>query len=249
MKQGFSGFCVLKEGDKVIKWTQGSESYPKLKFSYQKQLEEIINQKLTYLKAVPIIAVTSKENLFSFTMPFINGKTGYETDRPLLFIHKIEKHFKCRLERMEIGYGFKEICNTELNRLINILDAKKINAEKQINIIKAQINNVADYYPKGYCHGDLGLANLIHYAEKVFVIDFENSFIDSPLVDLVTYGLSITLTDKKIIIQRDSFDRILNFHYIWIQHYKIIRNLKLLSYVPFQSTENDRKEKLGLIND
>ncbi len=66
-----------------------------------------------------------------------------------------------------------------------------VNNDKEINDILQKSSNV--FYglpskidiPIGYCHGDLTFSNILFNGNNYYLIDFLDSFIESPLLDLV----------------------------------------------------------------
>ena len=57
------------------------------------------------------------------------------------------------------------------------------NYEMVFDYLNNNIPNLNIY--KNVCHGDLTLSNLIFKNNEIYCIDFLDSFIDSPIIDLV----------------------------------------------------------------
>ena len=51
-------------------------------------------------------------------------------------------------------------------------------------IPKIIITNKASELNSGYCHGDLTFENIIINNNKVYLIDFLDSYVDSPIIDI-----------------------------------------------------------------
>jgi tRNA A-37 threonylcarbamoyl transferase component Bud32 len=92
--------------------------------------------------------------------------------------------------------------------------------------------------PVGLCHGDLTLSNILFNGQKLCLVDFLDSFIETPLADIVKirqdthFAWSLLMYTKSCDIPRMKMiltyiDTKLNNHYI---QYAWYRNL----YLPFQ---------------
>ena len=53
-------------------------------------------------------------------------------------------------------------------------------------IINTLQNLPKDVFLKGECHGDLTLANMIHINGKLYIFDFLDMYVESPLLDLIS---------------------------------------------------------------
>ena len=79
---------------------------------------------------------------------------------------------------------FKDIC-------VKVQANNMINKDKEIVQIlerSALIFNSVDEeirIPVGYCHGDLTFSNILFNGNNYYLIDFLDSFIESPLLDIV----------------------------------------------------------------
>lgn len=57
---------------------------------------------------------------------------------------------------------------------------------RKSEIIRKLNNLPSDIFLEGQCHGDLTLANMIHTNSKLYIFDFLDMFVDSPLFDLIS---------------------------------------------------------------
>lgn len=61
------------------------------------------------------------------------------------------------------------------------------------------------YLPTGKCHGDLTLTNMLFHEGKVYLIDFLDSYIDSPIIDVVKlrqdtrFGWGMVMCDGDVV--------------------------------------------------
>ena len=84
-----------------------------------------------------------------------------------------------------------DICNSDLfikkaEQIREALIRKGQINEYVNNVIENLINDVPyGNIPLGYCHGDFTFSNMIFFNGKVYLIDFLDSFVNSPLIDIV----------------------------------------------------------------
>ena len=102
--------------------------------------------------------------------------------------------------------------------------------------------------PAGYCHGDLTLSNLLFDGDEIVLLDFLDTYLDSPIQDIVKlrqdtkYHWSIRMLDYEF----DSLKMIQCLNYIdekidyefskkeyYVRYYKIFQILNLLRIVPY----------------
>ncbi|NQU81209.1 MAG: phosphotransferase [Bacteroidetes bacterium] len=80
----------------------------------------------------------------------------------------------------------KQIFLTKINSINQALHQKKIHNPVFKNVIEFLTTNILSaQLPIGFCHGDLTLSNIIISDNKVYLIDFLDTFIESPLLDIV----------------------------------------------------------------
>ncbi|MBR4059739.1 MAG: phosphotransferase [Lachnospiraceae bacterium] len=129
----------------------------------------------------------TNEGLFFFDMEYIRGITLSEY-----------------ISRMEIG-KIKGFVDALLSSVLNIDGANEVDITpfvKKIDSLKKTLygktNTIVDHaldildthdwnlFKKSFCHGDMTLENIIIKGDKVYLIDFLDSFYDSWLIDAGT---------------------------------------------------------------
>jgi Mn2+-dependent serine/threonine protein kinase len=100
------------------------------------------------------------------------------------------------------SYVDKEISNSEITEIDNEIFLSKIESiksnaiKKSLTCMHPVINLIDDAYsifeqrpnmkiPVGVCHGDLTLSNILFSSSKYYLIDFLDSFIETPIQDIV----------------------------------------------------------------
>lgn len=122
---------------------------------------------------------------FLFAMPFYNGKNildVLERGDITLLDDLIDKLF------MYLKWEFDNSYNTDSQRIIvDKLESlhNNISEIKLKRICLQLIDNMASFQtiPTGVCHGDFTFSNMI-FSNKIILIDFLDSFIESPLQDV-----------------------------------------------------------------
>jgi phosphotransferase family enzyme len=102
--------------------------------------------------------------------------------------------------------------------------------------------------PCGPCHGDLTLSNILFKGSRLYLIDFLDSFVESPLQDVVKlrqdtfFGWSLKLYDSdfdatKVRIGLRYLDRRLHAaftrHAWYRQHYELFQIVNLMRILPY----------------
>jgi len=128
-----------------------------------------------------VLSISTESELYSFDMEYIQADTfskylfredfltvRHEFQRILSFIKK-SSHYEDYIDVTEEIY--KKTVSLNINIDVNIRTfLEKIESTKLIA-------------PKGYCHGDLTFENIL-VAKDMYFIDFLDSFIETPLIDL-----------------------------------------------------------------
>lgn len=251
MLNGLSGFAVERKDDKVLKWTRGTESAYKLRKDCMKQVKELSANKLHPIKTVDVICFYEEDDFFGFETPYLAYETGFAlTKNQNIVFDQILNSLINRFESTRDG--FKKICLDQLNKSISELEKKPY---KDQGLFLAQkigylIDQSSDVYPWGYCHGDFGFANmLVDPKGQIHMIDFTTSFIYSPLMDIATLTMSCMFkgrgndfTDKTKADIKSNFKE-------YTHKIRILRILKMFSWLPYADNEKWREKLIKFIED
>lgn len=229
--EGLSGCGFKKSKDQITKWTQGPDVYKKLKGSCYMQEVEAKKGFLFPIKTVPVYSKKEKGDYLEFTMPLMPLSSGFtfKTNRGLIK-SQIRRSFENR--SLEPRAGFKRI----INEIINNYEDSDIKLT-----IQAALISCPDIYPHGYPHGDFGFANMLVSESEVFMIDFTESFIYSPLVDLATMELSL-FSPWTRSWNLECFTECSNVLFRYKQQADIVRMVKVLTFIKKDDSLERRKE-------
>lgn len=216
---GMSGMTVGSPDGKIVRKLAEGDLARLLIQSYDLQLMARKRNYLSPFKICPIISVTSSKDIFSFTMPLIDGPTAKDVENGEIVKEYWIKCFKQRIRKEESGFRNKAFAS--LARIKKQGD--------YTNQCKQLITRCPDNYPFGIFHGDMGLRNIIVKDNECHLIDFAPSKIKTPLVDLATYEFSAL--GYKYEWQVELFDEAFNLIKEKYAHqYTVIKYLKILSY-------------------
>ena len=168
--KGHSGCKVELIGDRVRK-TSKSESYnPRLEAQILKQREFSSNKLRT-----PEILETGYDdsNLFFAEMEYIAGHKGSE--------------FLTFASPDQISWFFSSIGDFIDDNLTEVpIDARDTVINKCSEIEGFPMGEISSFnwdIDCGYCHGDFTLENMIVFNSEIYLVDFLDSYFESPLID------------------------------------------------------------------
>lgn len=232
------------------------ESYiPRLKSQYEKQLEASL---FTRSFNVPQPTWANDKML----MPYINamsfieyferaGKSDIDTLVNDLYTYIETEKVECKYMSIDTEVFISKVqsvCkNTKDNPVLTIKDKELVEkrCEYVINYIK-QLGDTIDMYV-GKCHGDLTFSNILFRGSgKHSLIDFLDSFVETPLQDLVKirqdtkYGWSLLMSDASynkahVKTVMDYIDKhvVGMFDSEFLKHYDMMQYINILRIVPY----------------
>jgi hypothetical protein len=231
LKNGLSG-CELKLVNRNVlrKYSSSKE--------YNSRLSQQIDKQILFsnfiLKNIdtPKILNIYQEELFSFEMEYIPGLSFYEYFSSSC-VNNIDFVVDTLFEYFDFLITSKKSCRIENQVLekINSLE-RKSNYSEYLNFLKEYIGREKIYAPKTFCHGDLTFSNVLFHKNRLFFIDFLDSYVDSFLCDLVKlkqdlyYMWSINIQNIKSLRLRQIY------RYIWNKLY--VRYEQYIESKPFQ---------------
>lgn len=242
--KGCSGFAVQRKNDRVIKWTQGADSSPRLEASCFKQIDDYCNPHMKGILAVEVLRFDKGVNSFSFEMEYLDLESVYTHRGNFSMINTVLlNHF----DELHPYYesGFQSIMMAEIDRLCDRHPFIRTYSQQ----IENQIEDVQ--YRYGYCHGDMGFANLLVDKHCLRAIDYSPSFIDSPLYDAAMMQMSFKMNAFKCLPEHAQIMKNVknSFHDYEKIQIDLIEKVKILSFLPHAGSDDKFKEFMRIMND
>ncbi len=267
--EGRSG-CNLqiidKSGALLVKKTSSSSEYNnRLKEQYlkQKTFQELRSQNNFFVTPSIKDFIESSSSTASFEMQYIRGQSyaDYIMQANVVqlktLINKLIDFVAHNLQEASLEVLEPEIILNKLNQIKQLLTSRKDVSSivyDTISTLEKSIPEVA--IPLGYSHGDLTFSNQIFTPTRVYLIDFLDSFIDTPINDLVKLRQDTffhwtpfidnnlnSYQETKIIQVFRYFDEIL-LNYIRAnpeikEWYLYLEKLNFLRIVPYVQNKNE----------
>ena len=171
MINGISGCSIAIDSKTIIK---SAISYPKDRLIKQGYKQQQFYHPKIY---TPQIFNIANDHI---SMAYINGYNFLD------FCDKYGPEYIIGKFKIVIDYIQQNIRETiELDRIIIIDKIKEIESKTSLKLDIRVPKHIV--IPAGYCHGDLTLSNILIEKDtyNIFYIDFLDSFIESPLIDIV----------------------------------------------------------------
>jgi tRNA A-37 threonylcarbamoyl transferase component Bud32 len=137
--------------------------------------------------SAPLIFESSddEDGLFKFSMEYINGLTLSEYFRKIEICNiedLAQKFFSLIPDNYYFDKDAKKIFILKLEELEKKINIK--NDELFVNVFSKLKNYSWAYCISGNCHGDMTLENIIWSNDKLYLIDFLDSFYNSWMIDI-----------------------------------------------------------------
>lgn len=181
----------------LIKSTDDPSYVDRLKLQASKQ-ERAYQHNGSVIKIPKIIEVKAEDKACAIYMEYVYSKNFVEyfdnsgVEEIELFINTVKEFIKCEIDESLwqvvdssiISNKFDEVAKSiGNNKSINSdLIIQKILEESKV-MFKTLPPNIV--IPIGACHGDLTFSNMLFNGSNYYLIDFLDSFIESPLLDMV----------------------------------------------------------------
>lgn len=210
----------------------------------------------------------AKDNKNCFMMEYMNNCTDcftYIQHNHFFAVEKLFIFLKKIIEKYILSSTYKKIDNnTLLDKILSIkqhiitLNSENIFTEsdnkvinKSLNYLENKSNEICNIQiPIGFCHGDLTLSNMLfdEINNELYLIDFLDSFIESPIIDIVKLrqdtkffwtiqmcNMNIDNTKIKIIMNYldskiDKFYSQYSFYKLSYKYFEIMNLLRVLQY-------------------
>jgi hypothetical protein len=189
-KKGLSGcnLNLVNDGRLVRKSSSNINYNSRLHLQMEKQ-KSFSNISIKGIKTPKIINSGYENNIFYFDMEYIFGHqpfdffisgTKTEINNFIKYLNNYFNFLFSSTHIIEISY-FKTENIKKLNSLHNNSEHKDF-----INYLIDKVNDLeSNTFIKSDCHGDFTIANMIYYNNNIYLLDFLDSYINSPIIDLV----------------------------------------------------------------
>ncbi len=172
----------------------------------------------------------------------------YLIDALKLFIeHEIDK---CRLQTISSGIFNEKFAEVYAKTQHNTLYRDNKRLSKLLNECQAYFEQLSELkLPIGTCHGDLTFSNILFNGNNYYLIDFLDSFIETPLQDIAkirqdtAYRWSQLMYRKRYDAVRlgliydkidNEIDTYFSNKYEWYsQHYRTLQLMNILRILPY----------------
>ena len=228
--KGYSKYDLKLSNNQVIK--SANDIDERLVISANKQK----NFKSNFFKTPSVSDITES----SFIMDYINGESFSQ-----FFTRATKRDLDNLINR--IGGYLEERIIGEVDLPIQILKDKIASIPTDIDLLPMLSNLESIKVKVGLCHGDMTLSNMI-FSEDIYLIDFLDSYIESPTIDIVKLRqdthLHWSLNMVNNIVDLTKIKLGLNYIDEWlietyrVENYEILQIINLLRIYPYTTSDD-----------
>ena len=222
---GHSG-CVVKivreaDGLTIHKLSYAQASATRLLRQANKQQTFLKNNQLSFITTPRILRLIEDQGNSGIVMEYIHAKSfvDYFENASYLAPRIFAKHIIEFLEDEFAKSPLSDVPSTllsdkflDVSRIIKanpILASDEKIAEQLERAAQVFLTPRTRRWPVGICHGDLTLSNILFQEGRLYLIDFLDSFIETPLMDIVKLRQDTRHRWSQMMVQGE-FDRVKN---------------------------------------
>jgi thiamine kinase-like enzyme len=226
LNSGLSGCKIELIDNHTIKKFSSGENYNK-RLLQQCDKQMFFSKKTLKAVQVPKVFNVRKEDLYSFEMEYVTGQSFDQffsfcgIDDVNFVIESLIEYFDCIFESAKM-YSSEESKIKILKKLESLEEKTKY--QDLISWLKCLIEIEDLSMPKSFCHGDLTFTNVIFSGKRIYLIDFLDSYLDTPLIDLVKLKQDLFYYWSLEIQQLDNLRIRQSYNKIWTTIKDVYRN-------------------------
>jgi len=244
----------------VRKSTSNVDYIPRLTKQCQKQIEYSKYFDSNYILVPKVLNIEESNNNYSFDMQFVSGMDviTYLEYAPREKIDEFVDSITTVIKSLVKDSKTVDVTDKIQKKYVSVKDKIRprwslTNEEEKILDQKIFKNKV--FLPVGRCHGDLTLSNILvnRDNEKIHLIDFLDSFIETPLQDMVKIrqdtkfrwslllfkGTIDSVRMKTVFAYMDnSFVKTFKRFDFYNKHYDVIQLINILRVMNYTFNEN-----------
>lgn len=252
LKGGLSGCKIELLNDNILRKHSSSEGYNQRLLSQIKK-QSLFSHFILKNIDVPRIYRVNQEDIFSFDMEYVSGLSFDE-----YFAHATVKEVETIVESLCGYFDFlvknSRVYDKEVSKSILLKKVYKINIQRK-DFLMYMVNQIISTdlkVPHSFCHGDLTFSNIIFHPNRLYFIDFLDSFIDSYLADFAKLKQDLYYFWNLKIQGIDNLRIYQIYKYIWdiledrySQHintveFKLLDTINLLRIGPYLTNDEHR---------
>jgi thiamine kinase-like enzyme len=264
-KVGISG-CNLSifEGDKIKKSSSSTKYNLRLQNQTTKQIK-FESYNIENIKTPHVLSTGFTDGYFFFDMEYIMAELPFDFFlwSDIEKINNFSLSIQNYLEFIKKNSTVVEIKFFKISTINKLEELKKTSVYTDfIDFIINEINDLkTKTYQKSFCHGDLTLSNMLCQNNNLYFIDFLDSFIDTPIIDLVKlkqdliYYWTVLISKKYNKNEIFKISQVCNFIWekivsqnedlIFCDLFYILESINFLRIEPYSNTD-DLKDTLNL---
>jgi hypothetical protein len=225
---------------------------------YNTRLLKQVDKQILFSKLIlknidtPKVLATQYDQIYSFDMEYIPGLSSYEYFS-LVNVYGIEFVIQTLFDYFDYFSDNARdlIINNKIIEKINFLQIKTKYPD-YLEYLKTYVNNNQIIVPKTFCHGDLTFNNIIFHKNRLFFIDFLDSYVDSFFCDLVKLKQDLYHLWSLKVQKEKTLRLIQTYRYIWkhlskryekyinTKGFEILDVLNTLRIEPYLTNNNQR---------
>ena len=174
------------------------KKYVKRLYNQATKQKEVSKNEYQYIRVPEIFDIEINNDKMVMRMEYVYSKNfmdhfenaGFEQIN--YFIKAFDLFIRREVENSEMkSLSFDIISDKWKDVKIKISDNKYISSDMEVNKIVKEVDNILKdnseeiCIPVGVCHGDLTFSNILFNGNNYYLIDFLDSFIESPIMDMV----------------------------------------------------------------
>lgn len=187
IKAGLSGCKIELINENTLRKYSSSESY-NLRLKNQIEKQKYFQNKKYDTFSTPVVFNFLEDKIYYCDMQYIMSESydsfflNISTTQLQRIIKFVNEYFDVVTSNKDV-YDSTDIKDILLNKLLSFKNTQHQNIiDSLVDYVKL---NTFKGVPKTFCHGDLTLTNILFSSDKLYLIDFLDSYIDSYVIDLV----------------------------------------------------------------
>ncbi len=185
---GVSGCTLTLVGNTTLRKTSPSVEY-NTRLQKQSQKQKDFKTNISGI-STPLILSETYGELFSFDMEYIDGKLFNETFHRIskyeldVYTNSILEYIQETKNKATDVYSTKQLQNIIVSKLESLRTYSQYQTFIDF-VSEITVSTVLPEIEQSICHGDLTFSNILFSNQKLYLLDFLDSYIESYVMDIV----------------------------------------------------------------